>query len=220
MWNSYNYFDSADVAYSTHGEDGSNVWGSEGHCFADNVGKYFRVETEVNNALNNETNITYLYDGKFTSANENEKTYQEWTSEYFDYLDRYMPDKYRWIKVYDEAGEPVRLQYYYNSDLGVISPDVLYFSAGDFNDFDLWYIEGVEEILGRQCAAISKTEGSSVLEMLIDMRTGIVMRSTNDFTDVGEVHTMKVTNLVLNESVEHKHFDPAGYTKRSDSDEG
>ncbi len=214
MWNSYNYFDSADITYNIRGEHGSNVWSDEEHSFADNRGKYYRIESEIDNNLEHGLGTTYLYDGISTSVNENEKTYYEWYYEFFDYLDRYMPDQYRWIKVYDEeTGEPVQQNTYH---VNVENVYILYPGAGDFYEFDKWYIEGVEEILGRQCAAISYTEGDYSLEMLIDMRTGIVMRYTKDFADIGQIDTMKVTSLVLNEPVEHKYFDKTGYTKERD----
>ena len=48
MWNSYNYFDSADITYNIRGEQGSNVWSDEVHSFADNRGKYYKQPFDIN----------------------------------------------------------------------------------------------------------------------------------------------------------------------------
>jgi hypothetical protein len=94
-----------------------------------------------------------------------------------------------------------------------VDVDCLYSFPDALFNFDDWYVEGVEEILGRQCVAIRIEQSAYSNQMLIDMRTGIVMRYTAVHGTDG-VNSMKVTNLELNNPVEHNEINLTGYSRR------
>ena len=47
--------------------------------------------------------------------------------------------------------------------------------------------------------------------MFIDMRTGIIVKSTQTNNETGDTQTMKLTSIEIDKPIEYKSFDPTGY---------
>ncbi len=211
--NSFRYFDTADVSYTINTDGTNRKWDRSTHVIADNRAQYFHIDSKTESSYLNEDSIKCYYGNKWTEVNNLDMTYNTYESSSPAYELNYVPDNYRVIDYTDGIGGWGKV--YGSSLLESVDVDCLYSFPDALFNFDDWYVEGVEEILGRQCVAIRIEQSAYSNQMLIDMRTGIVMRYTAVHGTDG-VNSMKVTNLELNNPVEHNEINLTGYSRREE----
>ena len=211
--NSFRYFDTADVSYTINTDGTNRKWDRSTHVIADNRAQYFHIDSKTESSYLNDDLIKCYYGNKWTDVNNLDMTYNTYESSSPAYELNYVPDNYRVLDYTDGIGGWGKV--YGSSLLESVDVDCLYSFPDALFDFDDWYVEGVEEILGRQCVAIRIEQSAYSNQMLIDMRTGIVMRYTAVYGTDG-VNSMKVTNLELNNPVEHNEINLTGYSRREE----
>lgn len=211
--NSFRYFDTADVSYTINADGTNRKWDRSTHVIADNRAQYFHIDSKTESSYLNDDLIKCYYGNKWTDVNNLDMTYNTYESSSPAYELNYVPDNYRVLDYTDGIGGWGKV--YGSSLLESVDVDCLYSFPDALFDFDDWYVEGVEEILGRQCVAIRIEQSAYSNQMLIDMRTGIVMRYTAVYGTDG-VNSMKVTNLELNNPVEHTEINLTGYSRREE----
>ncbi|WP_028520322.1 hypothetical protein [Ruminococcus flavefaciens] len=211
--NSFRYFDTADVLYTINTDGTNRKWDRSEHIIADNRAQYFHIDSKTESSYLNEDSIKCYYGNKWTEVNNLDMTYNTYESSSPAYELNYVPDNYRVLDYTDGIGGWGKV--YGSSLLESVDVDCLYSFPDALFNFDDWYVEGVEEILGRQCVAIRIEQSAYSNQMLIDMRTGIVMRYTAVHGTDG-VNSMKVTNLELNNPVEHNEINLTGYSRREE----
>ena len=122
----------------------------------------------------------------------------------------YIPDNYRvaYCDDYEKAG--VQKAWEFGNSFGELS------NLDSFvllSDFDQWHIEGVENILGRDCAHVNLVYNDgfneNIVDRWIDIRTGLVLKSSTKSDVLSQ--TTEVTELKLNEPVEKVDYDLTGY---------
>lgn len=211
LMNSYRYFDTAEVSYTINGQSTEKTWTTNRHEIVDNRANYFRVDTTVDTGTQPVSDSACYNQGILTKADNFERTFTTCDSSNLDYEFNYVPDNYRTFEYM--GSDPGWAVICFPSTLGSIEYDCLYTYPGNWYIFENWYIEGVEEILGRQCVAVRTEENGYFKEMLMDLRTGIIMRYTEDFDNSTEVHMMSVNSINLNMPVEHTDIDLTGYAR-------
>ena len=211
--NSFRYFDTANVSYTINTDGTNRKWDRSTHVIADNRAQYFHIDSKTESSYLNDDLIKCYYGNKWTDVNNLDMTYNTYESSSPAYELNYVPDNYRVLDYTDGIGGWGKV--YGSSLLESVDVDCLYSFPDALFDFDDWYVEGVEEILGRQCVAIRIEQSAYSNQMLIDMRTGIVMRYTAVYGTDG-VNSMKVTNLELNNPVEHNEINLTGYSRREE----
>ena len=211
--NSFRYFDTANVSYTINTDGTNRKWDRSTHVIADNRAQYFHIDSKTESSYLNDDLIKCYYGNKWTDVNNLDMTYNTYESSSPAYELNYVPDNYRVLDYTDGIGGWGKV--YGSSLLESVDVDCLYSFPDALFDFDDWYVEGVEEILGRQCVAIRIEQSAYSSQMLIDMRTGIVMRYTAVYGTDG-VNSMKVTNLELNNPVEHNEINLTGYSRREE----
>ena len=211
LMNSYRYFDTAEVSYTINGQSTEKTWITNRHEIVDNRANYFRVDTTVDTGTMPVSDSACYNQGILTKADNFERTFTTSDSSNLDYEFNYVPDNYRTFEYM--GSDPGWAVICFPSILGSIEYDCLYTYPGNWYIFENWYIEGVEEILGRQCVAVRTEENGYFKEMLMDLRTGIIMRYTEDLDNSTEVHMMSVSSIDLNMPVEHTDIDLTGYAR-------
>ena len=144
----------------------------------------------------------------------NEKTFEQYqlTEPYelkwFD-PDAYLPDNDYAIYFNDEYGRSVIMPSDYSSTY--LRGKELLYPGTTLADFGVWSIGGTDNILGRDCVHTVMQIGNYLTENWVDLRTGIVMKEI--ITGPDESTYSEITELTLNEPVEHKTYDLTGYTR-------
>ena len=213
--NSYRYFDTVDLTYTHSGRSADSNWSKTEHCLADNRGKYIYVDYTFDYGESYDQLSMYHYDNKWITADNKNKTFWEYPGEPDTFDDEYVPDNCRFINFYNSEGEEENLYDFRTVVFGQFGSDCLYLSGDYMLNFDYWTIERTEEYLGRQCVVIKLTENYYKGEQYIDLKTGIVLRSTEEFLDSGEYKEMKVTNINIDQPFDYIYFDSTGYTDDS-----
>lgn len=217
MINSYRYFDTADVIYTTDIEHSEGTAESSVHCMADTRNKRYYLESEFSDVDDYYDHVKlYSYDGIWINADETKKTYFEDGYSEPDYDLNYIPDNYIYTGYYGVDGN-----IYYNSYGNIVfagkCQDCLFnTSESDMFDFENWYIDGTADILGRQCVAVKIEREGYSCHKYIDLRNGIIMQSTEVDENDPHTRTMTVKSIKIDMPFEYPYFDPTGYTKYSD----
>lgn len=86
------------------------------------------------------------------------------------------------------------------------------YAMSRLDDFDTWNISDVTSLLDRACAVIEGTYRECPFKMYVDINTGILLKY--EVYDENNVKTayIETTSITLNEDIEVKQFDSAGYT--------
>ena len=217
LLNSYRYFDTADVIYTTEVEHSEGTAESSVHCMADTRNKRYYLESEFSDVDDYYDHVKlYSYDGIWINADETKKTYFEDGYSEPDYDLNYIPDNYIYTGYYGVDGN-----IYYNSYGNIIFAGkgagcLFNTMESDMFDFENWYIDGTGEILGRQCVAVKIEREGYSCHKYIDLRNGIIMQSTEVDEYDPHTKTMTVKSIKIDMPFEYPYFDPTGYTKYSD----
>lgn len=214
MLNSSRYFDTVDLTFTLSGASNTDKWNKTEHCLADNKGKYIYVNYTFDEGESHNDFTICGYDGLWINADNNNKTYFE--SDYTDVgvPENFIPDDYRFINYYDENGHLVSISL---TDVvfGQLGSECLYTSPSHMSDFSVWHIEKTENILGRDCAMIVIDANDYLATEYVDLRTGIILRSTEKEIYENVTRDINVTNIEINEPLDYIYFDPTGYTNDS-----
>ncbi|WP_455530516.1 hypothetical protein [Ruminococcus sp.] len=217
LLNSYRYFDTADVVYTTEIKHSEGTAESSVHCMADTRNKRFCLESEFSDVDDYYDHVKlYSYDGIWINADETKKTYFEDVYYEPDYDLNYIPDNYIYTGYYGDDGN---IYYYTYSNIvfaGKCQDCLFNTSESDMFDFENWYIDDTEEILGRQCVSVKIERNGYSCHKYIDLRNGIIMQSTEDDENDPHTRTMTVKSIKTDMPLEYIYFDPTGYTKDSD----
>ena len=217
LLNSYRYFDTADVIYTTEVEHSEGTAESSVHCMADTRNKRYYLESEFSDVDDYYDHVKlYSYDGIWINADETKKTYFEDGYSEPDYDLNYIPDNYIYTGYYGVDGN-----IYYNSYGNIIFAGkgagcLFNTMESDMFDFENWYIDGTADILGRQCVSVKVEKEGYSCHKYIDMRNGIIMQSTEVDENDPHTKTMTVKSIKIDMPFEYPYFDPTGYTKYSD----
>lgn len=217
LLNSYRYFDTADVIYTTEVEHSEGTAESSVHCMADTRNKRYYLESEFSDVDDYYDHVKlYSYDGIWINADETKKTYFEDGYSEPDYDLNYIPDNYIYTGYYGVDGN-----IYYNSYGNIIFAGkgagcLFNTMESDMFDFENWYIDGTADILGRQCVSVKVEKEGYSCHKYIDMRNGIIMQSTEVDEYDPHTKTMTVKSIKIDMPFEYPYFDPTGYTKYSD----
>ncbi len=218
MLNSFRYFDTADVTYTVSGdaEDGSR-WSGTNHSIADNRNNNFYKEHEFIHDDYYDHTVFYQDNNEWIHVNEEHKTYFIEQSDVIDYNNIYLPDNYRYI-FYIENEMLNDCCNFADYPMGAKEQECLYPSAiiSDLVYFDQWIIRDVEERFGRECAVIYVENDSIDLEMVVDLRSGIVLESDLTNKSNNTSSTLIVKEIRIDTNLEFKHFDPTEYTNEDE----
>ncbi|EWM53610.1 hypothetical protein [Ruminococcus flavefaciens] len=209
--NGFRYYDTADASYEETGEENGSYYESTERSIADNRGKYMYNEFVMNSESGNDHITWYINDTQWITVDHKTKFYTEDNEYVQTYETEYVPDNDRIIECYAPGGEIILAGAFTNCILTGCSNECLHPDADGMFDFDTWFIEGTEEFLGRECVAIHQNNSRYNKQMLVDMRTGIIMRSVCTSNETGDTQTMKVTSIEIDKPIEYKTFDPTGY---------
>lgn len=218
MVNSYRYFDTADVTYTTDIDHSEGKAASTVHCMADTRNRKYYLESEFSDSGDYYDHVKiYSYDGIWIDADETQKTYFEDAYDEPDYDLNYVPDNYIYTKYYGYDGNVYDYYSYSNIIFAGKCCDCLFnTSESDMFDFENWYIDGTADILGRQCVSVKVEKEGYSCHKYIDMRNGIIMQSTEVDENDPHTRTMTVKSIKIDMPFEYPYFDPTGYTKYSD----
>lgn len=218
LLNSYRYFDTADVIYTTEVEHSEGTAESSVHCMADTRNKRYYLESEFSDVDDYYDHVKlYSYDGIWIDVDETKKTYFEDAYDEPDYDLNYVPDNYIYTKYYGYDGNVYDYYSYSNIIFAGKCCDCLFnTSESDMFDFENWYIDGTADILGRQCVSVKVEKEGYSCHKYIDMRNGIIMQSTEVDENDPHTRTMTVKSIKIDMPFEYPYFDPTGYTKYSD----
>ena len=218
LLNSYRYFDTADVVYTTEIKHSEGTAESSVHCMADTRNKRYYLESEFSDVDDYYDHVKlYSYDGIWINADETKKMYFEDAYDEPDYDLNYVPDNYIYTRYYGYDGNVYDYYSYSNIIFAGKCCDCLFNTAGsDIFDFEDWYIDGTADILGRQCVSVTIEQDDYQSHKYIDLRSGIIMQSTDISYYNNYTETMTVKSIKIDMPFEYPYFDPAGYTKYSD----
>ncbi|MBR0512384.1 MAG: hypothetical protein IJJ81_07430 [Ruminococcus sp.] len=215
MTNSSRYFDTADLTYYYKREYQNEIWEKNEHCLADNAGRYIYVDCkDINGGSDYDTTIC-MYNNMWINADNIKKTYIESEEDTSFTSNSFIPDNYRVIDYYTESGNVENFAFLGDTVFGQLGRESLYPSTFEMRDFDGWHIERTEEVLGRQCAVIEFGGATYIAEKYVDLRTGIVLKST-ERTEIDEVLEMSVNSINIDQPLGYIYFDPSGYTKTAE----
>jgi hypothetical protein len=214
LWNSYFYFDTAEVEY-TITDKLDNDLRKDIKASVDNREKFMRYDREQSDG----TTYTYYQNGKESyEIDKAGKKYSQYDIDdaFISAYDKYVPDNLRVLYVEDEKGYGVYTSflnnYFVNCALGC-----LYEDGTRFSNFNEWYIAYVDQYLGRTCVGVEFRENKGGRShYTIDLKTGIVLKRI-DYLESGEEScNMEVKSIKIDEPVDKKMFDLNGYTKVND----
>ena len=212
LWNSYRYFDTAEVEYKSINNDKNYEYDIK--VAVDNREKYMHFNRKSNVG----TEDSYYQNGKnIYEVDDISKTYfkYEISDDDVSGYDNYVPENLRVIYFEGENGLSlynVFVNYYYEG----IASDCLFLGATIFNNFDEWNIAYVDQYLGRSCVGVDlgDKEGEYT-HFVIDLHTGIILKRI-DYNASGEESAfLEVKSLKINEPVEKKMFDINEFTERA-----
>lgn len=213
MVNSYRYFDTADVTYTTDIDHSEGKAASTVHCMADTRNRKYYLESEFSDSGDYYDHVKiYSYDGIWISTDEVKNKYYE-DDYYYEPDDYYIPDNYIYNRYYGDDGNIHEYATYNNIVFAGKCTGCLFNTVDTYMfDFGNWYIDGTEEILGRQCVSVKVEYDGYHFHKYIDLRNGIIMQSTeiNDYDNHTE--TMTVKSIDIDMPFEFMYFDPTGYT--------
>ena len=213
MLNSSRYFDTADLTYDYRREYGNEIWEKAEHCLADNAGRYIYVNYKSgNNEPDYDTTIC-MYNNMWINADNTNKTYIETEEDTTFTAYRFIPDNYRVIDYYNESGDAENYAFLGDTVFGQLGRESLYPSTFEMHDFDGWHIERTENMLGRQCAVIDFGGADYLAEKYVDLRTGIILKSSENDMNNNEKIEISVKSIDIDKPLEYIYFDPTGYTK-------
>ena len=212
--NVFHYYDTAEVKFVIDGEQQALNYHEEYERVLDNKQLYFYNKITSRSDNENEKVSVYVQDGnEGVYYYPTDKTYEKTTyqDDYTDLAGAYIPDNYRvaYCDDYEYAG--VQKAWEIGNTFGELS-NLDSFTL--LSDFDQWHIEGVENILGRDCAHVNLVYNDgfneNTVDRWIDIRTGLVLKSSTKSDVLSQ--TTEVTELKLNEPVEKVDYDLTGYT--------
>ena len=213
MLNSSRYFDTADLTYDYRREYGNEIWEKAEHCLADNAGRYIYVNYKSGiNEPDYDTTIC-MYNNMWINANNTNKTYIETEEDTTFTAYRFIPDNYRVIDYYNEESIVENYALFGDTVFGQLGRECLYPSTFEMHDFDGWHIERTENMLGRQCAVIDFGGADYLAEKYVDLRTGIILKSSENDMNYNEKIEISVKSIDIDKPLEYIYFDPTGYTK-------
>lgn len=212
--NVFHYYDTAEVKFVIDGEQQALKFHEESERILDNDQLYFYTKNTSRSDNENEKVSVYVQDGnEGVDYYPTDKTYskQAYSEDYIKMAGAYIPDNYR-VAYCDDYEKPgVQEAWEFGNTFGELS------NLDSFvllSDFDQWHIEGVENILGRDCAHVNLVYNDgfneNTVDRWIDIRTGLVLKSSTKSDVLSQ--TTEVTELKLNEPVEKVNYDLTGYT--------
>ncbi|MCR4638867.1 hypothetical protein [Ruminococcus sp.] len=213
MLNSSRYFDTADLTYYYKRDYENEIFEMTGHCLADNAGRYIYVDYKDNNSEPRYDTTMCMYNNMWINSDNIKKTYIESEEDTSFTSNSFIPDNYRVIDYYNESGDAENYAFLGDTVFGQLGRESLYPSTLEMHDFDGWHIERTEDILGRQCAVIEFGGANYIAEKYVDLRTGIVLKSTEHTLDINEACEVSVKSVDIDKPLEYIYFDPTGYTK-------
>ena len=187
------------------------------HSIADNRNNNFYKEHEFIHDDYYDHTVFYQDNNEWIHVNEEHKTYFIEQSDVIDYNNIYLPDNYRYI-FYIENEMLNDCCNFADYPMGAKEQECLYPSAiiSDLVYFDQWIIRDVEERFGRECAVIYVENDSIDLEMVVDLRSGIVLESDLTNKSNNTSSTLIVKEIRIDTNLEFKHFDPTEYTNEDE----
>ncbi|SEH37759.1 hypothetical protein SAMN02910265_00161 [Ruminococcus flavefaciens] len=212
--NVFHYYDTAEVKFVIDGEQQALNYHEEYERVLDNKQLYFYNKITSRSDNENEKVSVYVRDGnEGVDYYPTDKTYskQTYSEDDIKMAGAYIPDNFRvaYCDDYEKAG--VQEAWEFGNTFGEFS------NLDSFvllSDFDQWHIEGVENILGRDCAHVNLVYNDgfneNTVDRWIDIRTGLVLKSSTKSDVLSQ--TTEVTELKLNEPVEKVDYDLTGYT--------
>lgn len=210
LLNSYRYFDTAEVEYTTYEHTGYELH-NDVKVSVDNREKYMHYEKETSSGVS----INYYQNGKTAYEIQGDsKMYSKYEIEdsVINSYDNYLPDNSRVIYVEDENGLGTE-KIFFNNYFNCYSNDCLYPEGTIFNSFNDWYIAYIDQYLGRVCVGVELREKSGGhSHYIIDLKTGIVLKRVDYLESGEEKGKMEVKSIKINEPIEKKMFDLIGYT--------
>lgn len=206
MLNSKFYFNTAKGFANT--ADGSEEFA------VDHKNRYaYEHFTKDPNLYDTYNDLIYYYDGKDNYTvylNEKQYFYNEMTDEDLGWYDGYIHDDDRAICYCNENGYTEMIRDTFENFWKCKGFDSLYPGTG-LHDFTSWSISGTEKRFGRDCVDITSQIGMFKYELVVDLRTGILISEKMLLS--GEVQNYtEITDLVIDEPVEKIHLDITGYT--------
>ena len=212
LWNSYRYFDTAEVEYKNVNND-LNIE-NDISVSVDNREKYMHFERESNSGNKD----AYYQNGNAVYEIDNTaKTYYKYEindAEIEEY-ENYIPDNLRVICVDSENGLSnyhIFFKNYFNS----MASECFYCDGTVFNNFDDWNIAYVDQYLGRLCVGVDlgDKEGEYT-HFVIDLHTGIILKRIDYNTSGEERAALEVKSIKINEPVEKTMFEIDGFTEKT-----
>lgn len=210
LWNSYHYFDTAEVEYATDDKMNCDLH-TDFKVSVNNRENYMRYESENSNGISN----CYYQDGKtYYEVYKEDRAYytNELEESYIEQYGYFVPDNLRIVYIEDENGVSI-YKCFDNNVFGHYSSECLYNGGAVLNDFNSWHIETVDQYLGRVSAVVKLVEkGGEYTYYTIDLKTGIILRRADFLENGEEERRMEVKSIKLNEPIEKKMFDLTAYT--------
>ena len=212
LWNSYRYFDTAEVEYKNVNND-LNIE-NDISVSVDNREKYMHFERESNSGNKD----AYYQNGNAVYEIDNTaKTYYKYeiNDAEIEGYENYIPDNLRVIYVESENGLSnyhVFFKNYFNS----FASECFYCDGTIFNNFDDWNFTYVDQYLGRLCVGIDlgDKEGEYT-HFEIDLHTGIILKRINYDASGEERAFLEVKSIKIDEPIEKKMFDINEFTERA-----
>ena len=212
--NVFHYYDTAEVKFVIDGEQLALNYHEEYERIIDNRQLYYYNKITSRSDNEYEKVSVYVRDGnEGVNYYPTDKTYskQTFSEDDIKMAGAYIPDNYR-VAYCDDYEKPgVQEAWEFGNTFGELS------NLDSFvllSDFDQWHIEGVENILGRDCAHVNLVYNDgfneNTVDRWIDIRTGLVLKSSTKSDVLSQ--TTEVTELKLNEPVEKVDYDLTGYT--------
>ncbi|WP_297956501.1 hypothetical protein [uncultured Ruminococcus sp.] len=211
LYNGFRYYDTADASYDETVEENGSSYEVTERSIADNRSKYMYNEYEMNSESGIDHITWYINDTQWITVDHKTGFYTEYNDYIQNYETEYVPDNDRCIEYYTPDGEIILARDFTNCILTGCSNECLHPDADGLFDFDTWSIEGTTEILGRECVEVYQSNSRYTKDMFIDMRTGIIVKSTQTNNETGDTQTMKLTSIEIDKPIEYKSFDPTGY---------
>lgn len=212
--NVFHYYDTAEVKFVIDGEQLALNYHEEYERVLDNKQLYFYNKITSRSDNEYEKVSVYVRDGnEGVNYYPTDKTYskQTFSEDDIKMAGAYIPDNYRVAYCDDYEKHGVQEAWEFGNTFGEFS------NLDSFvllSDFDQWHIEGVENILGRDCAHVNLVYNDgfneNTVDRWIDIRTGLVLKSSTKSDVLSQ--TTEVTELKLNEPVEKVDYDLTGYT--------